>query len=256
MFLKQHKPYVIGDDSVYLYEYDYIEHVLNKIKILNSFETFDNIPKAIKPDFEVLCNFHNSLYILASGSTLQRNLMVEYNLETKAIIQHDISQLYTKIKNKCNIDDDNLNIEGVICNGEYWLLFNRGNGADQKNGIIKIIGNNLVIADKIEFTPLILSKENENIVSFTDAIFQNNEIYFLAAAEDTNSTYQDGEILGSYLGRLNLITFELNYIKQISTNQKFEAITFYKQNGKDIEFLLCEDRDNEILETLIYKLIL
>jgi hypothetical protein len=37
--------------------------------------------------------------------------------------------------------------------------------------------------------------------SFTDAILVDNSIYFLATAEDTESTYDDGEVLGSLIGR-------------------------------------------------------
>ena len=109
--LKQNFLYVIGDNSAYLYEYDVQNKTLNRIELLKGFAVLENIPKAIKPDFEVLCNYQNSLYILSSGSMSNRNQMVVYNLETKQIARHNLSSLYAKIKTKCNIDDDNLDIE-------------------------------------------------------------------------------------------------------------------------------------------------
>ena len=93
-------------------------------------------------------------------------------------------------------------------------------------------------------------------VSFTDAILVDNYIYFLATAEDTISTYEDGEVLGSLIGKMKSDTFEIIDTQTISNTQKFEGITLYENNDKEIQFLLCEDNDTEILESKIYKLTL
>ena len=253
--LKQNFLYIIGDNSAYLYEYDIQNKTLNRIELLKGFAVLENIPKAIKPDFEVLCEYQNSLYILSSGSMSNRNQMVVYNLETKQFVQQNLSSLYAKIKAKCNINDDNLNIEGAVCTGENWYLFNRGNGNAQKNGIIKVAGTDLANADEISFTQIMLLKTNKKIVSFTDSILLGDEIYFIAAAEDTTSTYNDGEILGSYIGSIDAQTLKLNFTKKISNHQKFEGITLFKQAENGYELLLCEDRDTDVLETVIYKIV-
>ena len=138
LFLKQNFLYVIGDNSAYLYEYDIDSKIVNNIQLLKDLPVLENIPKAVKPDFEVLCQYQNTLYILGSGSTANRNLMLKFDLQTKQISQHNLSSLYAKIKQQCKIDDENLNIEGAVFNGDNWFLFNRGNGNAQKNGIIKI----------------------------------------------------------------------------------------------------------------------
>ncbi|TKC12134.1 hypothetical protein FA048_00505 [Pedobacter polaris] len=256
LWLKQNLLYLIGDNSAYLYEYNTVNKSLTKIQILKDAKALVNIAKADKPDFEVLCHYQNTLYILGSGSTANRNLMIAYNLETKKITPHQLSSVYAAIKKTCAIDDDNLNIEGAVFDGNNWFLFNRGNGNATKNGVIKIYGDNLAAIEKIEFTSIVLLKTNQKLASFTDAVLHQNQLYFIAAAEDTTSTYHDGEILGSYIGSLNADTLSLNFTKQISTHQKFEGITFLKQNTNAIEFLLCEDRDTAILETVIYKLVL
>ena len=256
LFLKQNFLYVIGDNSAYLYEYDIDRKTLNKIQILKDLPVLENIPKAQKPDFEVLCHYQNVLYILGSGSTQNRNLMLKFDLQTKEITQHDLSSLYAKIKKQCKIDDENLNIEGAVFNGNNWYLFNRGNGNAQKNGMVKVGGSDLTSADDIHFVPIILLKDNKKLVSFTDAFLHKNEIYFIAAAEDTKSTYEDGKILGSYIGCINAETLALKFTKKISSTHKFEGITLFKQNENQIEFLLCEDRDTAVLETVIYKVII
>lgn len=256
LFLKQNFLYVIGDNSAYLYEYDIDGKVLNKIQILKDLPVLENIAKAEKPDFEVLCHYQNVLYVLGSGSTVNRNLMLQFDLQTKQVSQHNLSSLYAKIKMQCKIDDENLNIEGAVFNGNNWYLFNRGNGNAQKNGIIKIKGGNLLNAQETQFVPVVLLKDNQQLVSFTDAVLHKNEIYFIAAAEDTKSTYEDGEILGSYIGCIDAETLELKFTKKISSTHKFEGITFYGQNDNQIEFLLCEDRDTDVLETVIYKVMI
>ena len=68
------------------------------------------------------------------------------------------------------------------------------------------------------------------------------------------STYDDGEVLGSFIGALSLETFELTFIQKISETHKFEGLTLYSNSNEKLEFLLCEDKDTEILETAIYKL--
>jgi hypothetical protein len=95
---------------------------------------------------------------------------------------------------------------------------------------------------------------NNEVATFTDAVLHAGQIYFVAAAEDTTSTYEDGKIEGSYIGSLHVETLNLNFTKKISAHQKFEGITFFKQDNNQIEFLLCEDADKEISETSIYKL--
>ncbi len=256
LFLNQDLLYIIGDNSAYLYQYNVKNKHLVKIKILASKAGSELIPKINKPDFEVLCNYKQVLYIMGSGSTPNRNLMIEFHLETKKIIRHDLTALYTRIKKKCLIDDDNLNIEGAIYTGDHWFLLNRGNGKLLKNGIIKISGRNLETATQITFKSLALLKANQLVASFTDAVLHAGQIYFIAAAEDTRSTYDDGEILGSYIGGIDVETLQLNFTKKIADHQKFEGITFLKEVNDKIEFLICEDKDSDILETIIYKLVI
>ncbi len=254
LFLAQDLLYIIGDNSGYLYAYHLADQKLERIPLLPGKRMLENIPKKDKPDFEVLCHHNGVLYILGSGSEANRNLMIEYHLRTKEIVRYDLSALYHNIKQATLIDDANLNIEGAIFTGEEWFLFNRGNGNSAKNGIIKIVGKHLLKADKMEFFPIMLQKTNHLVASFTDAILHQNQIYFIAAVEDTNSTFNDGEILGSYMGSIDAKTLRLNYTKKISEHQKFEGISFFKQDANGIEFLLCEDRDTESLETIIYSL--
>ena len=254
LFLKGNLLYVIGDNSSYLYEFAIKEQRLNRIPLLITSPS-ENILKTAKPDFEVICHYNGIIYILGSGSTSQRNQMIEYHLDTKKVIEHNLLPLYTAMKKAHAIGDDNLNIEGAIFTGKQWLLFNRGNGNATKNGVFIIAGSDLANAKSTYFTLITLLKTNQIVVSFTDAILHKNQIYFIAAAEDTTSTYNDGKIMGSYIGNLDLATLKLNFITKIAEHQKFEGITFLGEKDSQLEFLICEDADNESSETIIYKLL-
>jgi hypothetical protein len=258
LFLLEDLLYIIGDNSGYLNEYNIKTKALRKIQILfdKTFDQLENVPKSLKPDFEILCQHNNKLYILGSGSTPKRNLMIEFDLKTQKVVQKDLTETYSRLKSISKIDDQNFNLEGAIFKGTEWLLFNRGNGIDAKNGIFKIQEADLVKASQIKFNSFKLPNIDHVESSFTDAALVKNEIFFIATAEDTKSTYADGEILGSFIGSINLQTLKLTFSNKISGKHKFEGITLLNQGEHSTTFLLCEDRDSEELKTIIYKLVL
>lgn len=258
LFIKDDLLFIVGDNSGYLNVYHIDTKKLDKIQILfgKDIDKLENIPKALKPDFEILCQHENKLYILGSGSTQNRNLMIEYDLQTNKIDQKDLSATYSQLKSIGAIDDQNFNLEGAIFTGKEWLLFNRGNGSGAKNGIFKIGDADLLNSQQVTFIPTKLPNIKHVEASFTDAILINRKIFFIATAEDTKSTYQDGEILGSFIGGIDLDTLKLTFSHKIPGSHKFEGITFLKQTSDQIEFLLCEDRDTEELKTTVYKLVM
>lgn len=258
LFLQEDLLYIIGDNSGYLNEYNIKTRKLQKIQILfdRSLNQLENITKSLKPDFEILCQHGDKLYILGSGSTPKRNLMIEFDIKTQIIVQKELTDTYNKLKTIAGIDDENFNLEGAIFTGTEWMLFNRGNGIDAKNGIFKIEGTDLTKAEWIKFNSFKLANIDHVESSFTDATLVKNEIFFIATAEDTKSTYADGEILGSFIGSINLQSLKLTFSNKISGRHKFEGLTLLHQNERTTTFLLCEDRDTEELKTVIYKLVI
>lgn len=242
--------FIISDNSSFLYEYHVQENQLSRIKLFENGQ--ENIPKKDKFDFESIALKGNELHILGSGSTSKREKRIIYNLETTAIAEKDLSKLYRSLKQTTSISDDELNIEGAIFYNENWLLFQRGNGANSRNGIFKT--KSLEIECETKFIEASLPKIKHVETSFTDAILVEDKIYFLATAEDTISTYDDGEILGSLIGRMNSKTLEIEFAQQISDTHKFEGLTLYKKTATKIAFLICQDNDTDVLETEIFKL--
>lgn len=250
LIYKNNSLFIISDNSSFLYEYNIPEKELTRIKLFENSQ--ENIPKKDKFDFESITIKGNKLHLLGSGSTSKREKRITYNLDTNEVAEKDLSKLYQNLKQTASIADEELNIEGAIFYNEKWYIFQRGNGANSRNGIFKI--NSLKTEFRTEFIKVQLSKINHIETSFTDAIFVDDKIYFLATAEDCNSTYDDGEILGSLIGRMDSQTFEIEFTQKISDTQKFEGLTLYKNTENEIQFLICEDNDSDLLETNIYKL--
>ena len=251
LIYKDDSLFIISDSSSFLYEYHIPKKELSKINL--SKNSHENILKKDKLDFEAIALKGNKLHLLGSGSTSKREKRITYHLETKEVLEKDLSKLYQNLKQTASIADDELNIEGALFYEEKWLLFQRGNGANSKNGIA-ILNNKLNKNSTIQFVPIQLPKIKQVETSFTDAILVEDKIYFLATAENTTSTYDDGKIFGSILGRMNSKTFEIEFTQKISDTQKFEGVTLYKKTETEIQFLICEDNDSDVLETNIYKL--
>lgn len=248
---KENSLFIISDNSSFLYEYQIQENKLNKIKLTE--DSQENISKKDKYDLESITLKGNKLHIFSSGSTSKREKKFIYNLDNKEISEKDLSKNYKKIKKETSISDEDLNIEGALFYEEKLYLFQRGNGSNSKNGIAII---NEKEPKSIEFIRFQLPKIKHLEATFTDAIRVEDKIYFLATAEDTLSTYDDGEILGSLIGRIDIKTMTIDFAIKITTKHKFEGLTLYNKTNEKIEFLLCEDNDTEELKSIIYKLAL
>lgn len=242
--------HIISDNSSLLYQFNIENKELNKIKLFENSQ--ENIAKKEKLDFESITLFNNKLYLFGSGSTKKREKRFTFNLENNEIKEKDISKLYKKLKEFASISNDDFNIEGAIIDKTNYFFFQRGNGATSKNGFF--IYNKE--SKEIEFTSIKLPKANEVEATFTDAILVDETVYFLAAAENTTSTYDDGAIYGSFIGSFNLKTKELHFIQKITDTQKFEGLTLFSKTENQLEFLLCEDNDTEEPISTIYKLTL
>lgn len=249
LLYSQNVIFVISDSSNFLYQYDISKKLLLKFPLVK--DAKENIEKALKPDLESITQHGNQLIMMGSGSTNQRNTMFTLDLKSDALQSQDLSVLYQKLKNVGSFSDDQLNIEGAIYINKTMLLFQRGNSKNSRNGIF-IVPNHR--EESIRFVPILLPSLDDVETTFTDAILVDDTIYFLACAENTTSTYEDGEILGTILGIMKAATFEIIEVHLLSEHQKFEGITLYNETETEIAFLLCEDKDSDDLEAIIYKL--
>jgi hypothetical protein len=245
----------VGDNSSYLYEYTISNEKLERYPLQENAQ--ENTLKKIKKDFEAITQFEDTIYVFGSGSTENRNTMVQVDAKTKKVITtQDLSMLYASMQSFGEINPEDFNLEGAIYSGENWFLFNRSNGKKSKNAIFTISGKNLTDEFSILHNKFKLPKIKGVETSFTDAILVGDQIYFLATAEATESTYHDGEVLGSIIGQIDVAKMKLKSYKIISKTNKLEGITLVEETPETISFLLCEDNDTEVLESNIYKITL
>ncbi len=255
LLFKDNSLFIVGDNSGFLYEYHMDFRDLKRHPLVAN--PTENIPKSEKPDFEALTCFQDTVYVFGSGSTAKRNAMIEFDLnQKKKTATNNLADLYAVMQNFAAIKPEDFNIEGVIYEGENWYFFNRGNGISNKNTLLSLHAQKLNQEFSLLSNDYKLPKIKGVRSSFTDAVLVDTKIYFLATAEDSQSTYDDGEVLGSFIGRIDLETMKIDFTKKISNSHKFEGLTVFKKDNKKIEFLLCEDKDSEVLETAIYKLTL
>lgn len=253
LFYQDNSLLIIGDNSRFLYEYNIDSQDLKQHPLIKNPSL--NIPKSEKPDFESITHFQDTLYIFGSGSTPNRNMMVEFDLkEKKKTATNNLVDLYAVMQSFANIKPEDFNLEGAIYDGENWYFFNRGNGISNKNTLFSLHAKKLDQEFSLLSNDYKLPKIKGVRSSFTDAVLVNDKIYFLATAENTQSTYDDGEVLGSLIGRIDLETMKIDFTKKISDKHKFEGITVFKNSKEKIEFLLCEDNDTDALKSNIYKL--
>lgn len=252
LVIEQNCIYIVSDHSAYLYQYDLTKQELTKTALVDNAQ--DIVAKKDKFDLESVVKKDNSLFLFGSGSTHKRDQLFQYELTTLQVLTVDLSDLYHAFRTKIALDDDELNIEGTIYDTNRWLFFQRGNGAAAQNGVFVLNSERLDAKASIEFIPFQLPSINGVLASFTDAILVKDEIYFLAAVEDTTSTYDDGDVLGSFIGCLDLTNQQIKYIEKITSTHKFEGLAFFQQTHDELVFLLCEDNDSDELSTTIYQL--
>lgn len=256
LFYKDHSIFLISDNGGYLYEYHLSEKTLEKNPIIE-YEVLENILKKTKPDFEALVNHGDTVFAFGSGSTENRNRMIQFDQVSKTVTATvDLTNLYAAMQSFGNIKPADFNIEGVAYNGETWYFFQRGNGGTGKNGVFTVAGKNLEYDFSILYNELKLPKIKGVRTSFTDAVFVGDQIYFLATAEDTQSAYDDGDVLGSLIGILDPKKMKITSTQKITDKHKLEGITVMEKTATSITFLICEDNDTDLLESDIYKLIL
>lgn len=257
LIYKNDSLYIISDNSNFLYEYSITKADLQKHPLIENEAVNENVPKNLKSDFEAIAQYDDDIFVVGSGSTAMRNKMIQLSESRKTVLQnHDLTDLYLSMQYFAGISPEDFNIEGVIFTGEKWYFFQRGNGKNAQNGIFTVESPYFTQGYSLLYTSYDLPKINGVPTSFTDAILVDDKFYFLAAAEDSQSTYLDGTVSGSSIGTINAKTMKLKKVLTITDTHKFEGLTLYKNNPKTLEFLLCEDQDNEVMESQIFKLTL
>lgn len=194
--------------------------------------------KKVKPDFECLYLDGLKLYLIPSFSKKNRDQGAVVDLGKKGkILSHQILDL-SALQKKLDKEIPDLNIEGGIMKNKILHLFQRGNGKDGTNSIILCDD---LSSDRFDIRKMKLPDHKGIPLTVTDATLKGETIYFTAVAEDTDSTYLDGEVVGSYLGTLDE-KLKVSTLRELNFSGKPEGLSF-DENGS--LFFVTDDDSRE-----------
>lgn len=219
--------------------------------------------KRLKPDLEsmIWISSFSAILALPSGSKPNRNTGALIHLEASGgsrVTRLDFSGLF-KILNEKIAD---LNIEGIVEFGGTIWLFHRGNAKDAVNAVIilqadvfltELQTGDISAKSFLEIRTCQLGLLNGAPLSFTDAAVwesaNEKKVAFLAAAEKTETTYDDGEYRGAIFGVLNE-KCEVVFSEELLSPQKPEGLWVENE-----VFYFVTDADDPERNSELYKFI-
>ena len=226
--------------------------------------------KAAKPDFESLTclpvskNYpHGALLAFGSGSTAQRKRAMLWpftgpqQLAAEAQL-FDLHKLYQPLE---QVFAD-LNIEGLVIQGDCLKLWQRANNQHRENAVIEY-----ALAD---FHTLLEGSDEQTIIqpqridyydlgevagvplTFTDAYALDDGVcVFTAAAENTDNSYLDGECVAAAIGLIDAQR-QLRWLKPVQPIHKLEGISA-RQIGDQLQLYLVSDADDPNVPALLLE---
>jgi len=240
--------YIIGDDSPYLFVLNQELQIINKIKLYEPAEIKDGrIPKLCKADLECMSvlsiNNYPHLLILGSGSkSPQRDIAFLVKLPTNYNKKHLVLNTYVKDlydllrSNEEIVAEGELNLEGAATGKEHFILFNRASGGSRNAALyFKLEEFVEYIQGHTEMTPFPtvynyeLSSLNNILSGFSGGCVFEEKVFFSASVENTSNAFDDGEILGSYIGWMK--EEDLYNNNEIDKVYKPKGIVLLEENG-------------------------
>lgn len=259
MAIVKERIFVVGDDTPFLFELDSNFSIVNKWEIA-PYDTLihNRLPKNIKPDYEAMEALGDSaLLIFASGSSAMvrdRVVLVQFIDHTPVFKNASATPFFTYLKKHPSMMGAELNLEAVTLLGENVFLFNRG-----RNLIFQCNLDTLLLhffqnqpIPKVEVFSFKLPEIKGIPSGFSGATRSSDEscIWFTASVEASKNAYDDGRVLGSFIGVILLENGQLQEtiyaIQQFpGAVQKLESIVLKKQVGNgSFQIYLVADNDD------------
>ncbi|WP_434997814.1 DUF6929 family protein [Vibrio scophthalmi] len=275
------KIFAVGDDSPWLYQLS-PEFTIVEKDLIKEYPVRENgrIVKKVKPDFEALDNIEvsgkPSFVMLGSGSKLDvREWAFVISQDKQLKIERSLKPLYKNLRVAAGYSaEQEINVEGLATSDDSAFIINRGNGGsnvifeldletfqeylagavDQVNDI-KTYHVNLPVVEGFEagLSGAAYWEETESLV-------------LTASIEATGDAYNDGEILGSYVGLIELdelstsktVDLSQNLIPLMEGNKrlitKLESVAFTQQSDTAVSGVVASDNDDGTSEFFNFTL--
>ncbi|MCC6805839.1 MAG: hypothetical protein IT381_00325 [Deltaproteobacteria bacterium] len=226
--------------------------------------------KRIKPDLEALALLDSkelggaAVLAVGSGSTAARQVgalvRLDKNNEPKGKPERvDLSQVYAELSKRFT----ELNIEGASVIGDKLRLLQRGNGGKGEDAIVELdlarvlsalAGGAAIPKEAIaSVKPFDLGAISGVRLSFTDASpLPDGRMVFTAAAEDSASTYHDGEVLGSAVGIIDK-DGKVTNVRLLQPAIKAEGVHAMVRPDGDIDLQIVNDADDPSAAGVLFR---
>lgn len=263
MWIAGNTLYVVADDELVLGVFSMQDTLPGQTLTLISgvLPTDPKQRKAAKPDFESLtclpaCSRYpyGALLALGSGSTEQRKrgMLWRFNAQQQLVGEPQLFNLHALYNPLEQIFAD-LNIEGVVIQGDSLKLWQRANNQHRDNAVIEYKLSDLYTVLNAESATLNLQPQRIDYydlgevagvpLTFTDAYaLEDGACVFTAAAENTENSYLDGECVGAAIGLIDAQR-QLRWIKPVHPVYKLEGISS-KIMDDQLHIYLVSDADN------------
>lgn len=229
--------------------------------------------KKLKPDLESAClvphQGKNFWVAVGSGSTENRNkgVCVELDRQGEPVrsTEFDLTPLYKELKTRY----PELNVEGsapILEEGRLRLA-QRGNGSHLDNAVIDLDLNRAFLAARegkswspdmivasypVELPKLPGGTKGDVPLTITDlAPLSDGRCLFTCAAEDTDNPYDDGAVVGSCIGVLEL-DGSVSQLHTVDQKVKLEGICGQAKDG-GVEALVVTDADDPEVPATVYQ---
>lgn len=244
--------YVVGDDTPFLFKLNQEFEVVEKYVIYSPVDTLKNgrIPKSVKPDFEGLEMISEGIFmVIGSGSkSPQRDYLLIINTNNGFSTQsYPLTQLYAILREMEIMEGSELNVEAIAYSKNTIYIFNR-----RKNIIFSLKYDELITyleeakpLPAIESVPYHLPQLNGIEAGFSGATFYKagDILLVTASVENTDNAYDDGEVLGSFVG-----------IMPISGNN--QEIQWYPIQGKGAPLKIESVTIDKIVADRLFEIVL
>lgn len=271
---------VVGDDSPFLFRLDRHFGIVDK-SLLKEYPvgTDGRIPKAIKPDFEAMTDFSHRgrtfRLIIGSGSKAPRQLAMMLSADGTERIEKNMAPFYTQLAAAAGFPAGTLvNLEGLAFSGGHFILMNRVNSVSnvifkvRKMELINYLTGAKPTVEGIQTFHVTLPKIQgyEAGLSGADYVLESGLLFFTSSVEVTGDPINDGKILGSFIGCMELedlkdgmdLTRFMTLVAQAGSPviTKIESIAVLpgQDDDDEMEVAVASDMDNGTSEFFRLKL--
>ncbi len=261
--------FAVSDDSPWLFEFNASWELQNKLTLREYEMENGRVPKKVKPDYEALADDGETLVVLSSGSkSPTRDFGYIIDSKTRDFKEIVLTDLYKEFKKAAHIPEDGeINIEAITAAEGSFFIFHRGNNSSNiafklaKDEFYAYFNGKSSAMPTIKVLEVTLPSIKNFASGFSGATYIPELKAFLitSSVEATEDAYNDGEILGSFIGYVPMADFTngkdlTDVFKPIIIDgkpliTKLESITVKKiVNNKKLEVTAASDNDTGVSE--------